>query len=297
MSVGEYIVLICPCFLPLMVFEILNGRLVKNRMPEILLSAENRPDSRYRPDIWVFKLLAIVLLRVILLLIGGGNQHLFFREDFSNRAGAFALVRKLEDVPDYLCGLRVNDKRLLIVFDPVVAIGDAAGTAFPIFHSGVKDGSDFIAGVLGIPLVHDIKERGKIIAGSILTVDSVVDGDEPHILLREHHFGVESNLQIVSSEPAHVLNDDGADLPGLHLGDQRLKAGPIEIHTGISIVREVDDVSQTVSAGIVFKVLLLIGNRVRLTYKVIISRQSLIECCHFCFSCCSLHGLPPPFFM
>ena len=99
-----------------------------------------------------------------------------------------------------------------------------------------------------------------------MTVDSVVDGDEPHILLREHHFGVESNLLIVSSEPAHVLNDDGADLPGLHLGDQRLKAGPIEIHTGISIVREVDDVSQTVSAGIVFKVLLLERDLSRVNY-------------------------------
>lgn len=49
-------------------------------------------------------------------------------------------------------------------------------------NSRFENGTDFIAGVLSVPLVHDIQERGKVIVRGIGTIHIVIDGDKPNAL-------------------------------------------------------------------------------------------------------------------
>ena len=58
----------------------------------------------------------------------------------------------------------------------------AFANPLPSLHPRFENGTDFIAGVLSVPLVHDIQERGKVIVRGIGTVNIVVDSDEPNTL-------------------------------------------------------------------------------------------------------------------
>lgn len=78
-------------------------------------------------------------------------------------------------------------------------------------HSRVEQGLDLIAGVLRVELVHDVQEGGKIIVRRPVAVHVVV-GNESDVFLREKHFRVEANLQLVSPKSAHVLDNDRPDL-------------------------------------------------------------------------------------
>ena len=73
-------------------------------------------------------------------------------------------------------------KGLLIAGNPLITVGNTAAAPFAILHPRLEYGTDFIAGVLGIPLIHDIQERGKVIVRGIGTVNIIVDSDEPNTL-------------------------------------------------------------------------------------------------------------------
>ena len=58
-----------------------------------------------------------------------------------------------------------------------------------------------------------------------------IDSDKTHALLREQHFRVKSHLQVITPQPAHVLDYDGADFPGFNVCKHGLKSGPLEVRT------------------------------------------------------------------
>ena len=44
------------------------------------------------------------------------------------------------------------------------------------------------------------------IRDSVCAVHVVIDSDKTHALLREQHFRVKSHLQVITPQPAHVLD-------------------------------------------------------------------------------------------
>ena len=73
-------------------------------------------------------------------------------------------------------------------------------------HSlGLDDGAHFPAGILGIEVVEQVADRGKITV-AMFGIHAVVHGDESHIHAGEYDLCVVSNLQIVPAEAAHVLH-------------------------------------------------------------------------------------------
>ena len=169
-------------------------------MTEIFLPVQYLPYRGHAPQIRVGILLSIGLLLVVSFCVCGGNQDLFLGEQFRYRSWAFALAGKQEDTLYHLCGLRVYHKRLLVAGEPVVAIGNTAGATLTVPHAGIKDRLDLVAGVLGIKLVHDIEERGKVVVGGVIAVYAVIDSDEAHILLGEKDFRIKSNFQIIPAK-------------------------------------------------------------------------------------------------
>ena len=80
--------------------------------------------------------------------------------------------------------------------------------------------------------------------------------------MRKHYLRIEANLQIVSSEAAHVLYDDGSDFSVFYFRKHFLESRTIEISPCIPIISEVLDIYKSISMGVFFEILLLVQYRV-----------------------------------
>ena len=68
------------------------------------------------------------------------------------------------------------------------------------------------------------------------TVHTIIDGNKVDAVLWKQHFRIHPDLQIVTPEPAHILNDNALDLARLDVGKHPLKSGPVEVGSRISVV-------------------------------------------------------------
>ena len=64
----------------------------------------------------------------------------------------------------------------------------------------------------------------------------VADGDEADVVRREDVVRVLSDLDVVPSEAAHVLDDDDVDPPALRIFEHPLYAGAVEIRAAVPVV-------------------------------------------------------------
>ena len=122
----------------------------------------------------------------------------------------------------------------------------------------LKRRTDFLAGVTGVPLVHDISERSKLIV-PFESIHAVVQSNQPGIVLPQH-FHIGADLQIVTTKTAHILYDNDRDSVGFDFGNHLLKSGSVELRTRDTIIREVDAVGKTVLFGVVLQYSLLVGD-------------------------------------
>lgn len=113
------------------------------------------------------------------------------------------------------------------------------------------------ADVARVPLVHDVAERGKIVV-ALLTIHAVVYGDEADVVFREIGVGVKAHLQIVATEPGHILDDHRVDEPGLNILQHLLEAGAVEIGAGIAIIPIVADIAHALPFGVLGKQIFLV---------------------------------------
>lgn len=90
-------------------------------------------------------------------------------------------------------------------------------------------------GVAGIPLIEKVSQRGEIII-TFLAVYSVIDGNEVYIFLREQHFRVHPDLEVVTSKAGHIFYDNHIDISGFNICQHFLEPRAIESRTADSIV-------------------------------------------------------------
>lgn len=112
---------------------------------------------------------------------------------------------------------------------------------------------DFLAGAFGIELVENVDERRHVVVHLIGTVYTVVDGDEADIVVWKHHLRVHTYLQIVPTQPAHILHDDGADTAFVDHAEQALPVRTIRICSAVTIVYEISRIGESVIVGILFQ--------------------------------------------
>lgn len=98
--------------------------------------------------------------------------------------------------------------------------------------------------------------------------------------MRKHHLRIETNLQIVSSEAAHVLYDDGSDFSVFYFRKHFLESRTIEISPCIPIISEVLDIYKSIFMGVFFEILLLRWNLSRgFSAKHNVSENSVQNIC------------------
>ena len=93
-----------------------------------------------------------------------------------------------------------------------------------------------VAGVLGIPLVHYVEERGEVVILRFVTVHAVIECNKAYLLLGEQNLGIKADLKIVSAETAHILDDNCADFPGFGFCKHCLKSGTVEVTPCVTVI-------------------------------------------------------------
>ncbi len=93
-------------------------------------------------------------------------------------------------------------------------------------------------------VLHDVPKGHEIIVTSG-TVHTVIDGNEPDIVLREKDLRTETYFQIVSSDSAHAHGKKNTDLVCFYHGDHALPFRTVEVGTGKTVVHEKLDFAET----------------------------------------------------
>ena len=171
---------------------------------------------------------------------------------------AFAFHRHAVDALNDRSRHRVDDPLVLVLLGFQVSVGHRTAGMLPGKVLCLKRRTDFLAGVTGVPLVHDISERSKLIV-PFESIHAVVQSNQPGIVLPQH-FHIGADLQIVTTKTAHILYDYDRDSVGFDFGNHLLKSGSVELRTRDTIIREVDAVGKTVLFGVVLQYSLLVGD-------------------------------------
>ena len=121
------------------------------------------------------------------LFVGGGVQHLFLFQQGCDLARSFSLHAECEDPLHNLRRFLVNHPFLRIVRITLVAVGNVGSQAFSTFSLCLVDGTDFAAGILGIPLIEPVLNACHVAVGAVGVngVEVVVDGNISHAVLRK----------------------------------------------------------------------------------------------------------------
>ena len=139
---------------------------------------------------------------------------------------------------------------------------------------GLKGGADFLAGVTGIPLIHNVAKRGKIIVPT-KTVHAIIQGNQPDILLAQQFHDL-TDLQIVTSQPGHIFDNDRPHMTCFYFCHHCIEAGTVKAGAGDAVIGEVGRTGKAVPSGVVLQHELLVGNAVALALQLIIPAQTLI---------------------
>ena len=163
-----------------------------------------------------------------------------------NLCRAVAGHTKVEDFLDHRSGLVINNPAGLIIRGFLVAVRRIGAERLTRLALCLEHRTDFLAGVLGIKLVENVDERGQIAFLLIGAVHTVVDGDEADIRLRECYLGVEADLQVITTQAAHVLDDDRSDAACIHLSNHALEVRSVEGCAAVPVIYKEAGVAETI---------------------------------------------------
>jgi len=159
----------------------------------------------------------------------------------------------------------------------LIAIDGAVGGWLAGFPFDANGRFLLAAQVAQVPLVHDIEEGRKFIAVLIVAVHAVGNGNKVDTVLPEENLRVKAGLQVITTRPTHVLDNDMGHLSGLNVRHQPLPCGTVKIAAAPAIIGIVAAVGVASLLGIAFEVFFLIHDGVAITSIVIVTAQPLIQ--------------------
>ena len=168
-------------------------------------------------------------------------QHLFRCQSIRNGCGTVALASQTEYFTDNLCGRLVHDKGLLVVRLSLVAVGNRTAAPHSVFHSGLEYRLDFVAGVLCVPLVHDVQKRREVIVLRGGAVHIVVDSDEANVQERKHTADVVADHEIITPETGKVFDYDAIYLSLFDLFHHSEEIRSFKVLTTPAVVTKLGD--------------------------------------------------------
>ena len=170
------------------------------------------------------------------------------------------------------CGFIIHNPMLLWIVGVFhVAVGRVGGQILASFAFLPHNVTDFLTAVLDVKFVDDIQKRRKIVVLLIGAVHTAVYGDETDIVFGEKHLGIDANLQIVSTDTAHIFGEDDTNFIILHQFDHALPIGSIKVCTGVPVIHKKLDIFETLFFSVPIENRLLIDNAVAIACQFIVT--------------------------
>ena len=94
------------------------------------------------------------------------------------------------------------------------------------------------------------------------TVHTAVDGNEPHVILRECDLGIHPNFQIISTDAAHIFCDDRTDLSVFHQRHHALPIQSLKVRARVTVIYKELRIAEAVFLCISAEIGFLIHNAV-----------------------------------
>ena len=262
-----------------------------HRMSHILRLGQNLPDDVAAPVIGIGELLlAFPHALVLLAKVDRRGVDLVIEQNTGNVIGTFALDGQLEDAPHHGGSFLVDQPVVFVLRVFLIAVDGTVGGGLAGFPLDTNGGFLLAAQVTKIPFVHDVEEGRKFIAVLVIAVHAVGDSHKVDAMLPEEYLCVKAGLQIITTSPTHVLDNDMGYLSGLNVRHQLLPCRTLEIAAAPSIIGIVTAVGVASLLGIAFKVFFLIHDGVTIPGVVIVAGQPLIESGDFFLSLFHAHS-------
>ncbi len=224
------------------------------------------------------------------ILVGGGSKYLFFFKLFFDLARSSSLHTKVENLFDHLCGFFVNDPFFRVVGILYIPIWHIDGQSLATLALCFLHGSDFAAGIFGEKFVKPVLDTCNIAVGAvgIDAVKVVVDGNVPHIVLRESVVDVQSRQRRITTESGKVFRNDRSHTTGFDFAEHFLKAWAVEANPTPAVVDEKCRGWETIIPCVLKQHGFLILDGIRQIFLAVfllilgvLYGQSAIECCDF----------------
>ena len=249
-----------------------------HRMPHILRLGQNLPNDVAAPVIGVGELLlAFPDAFILLAKVDRRRVDLVIEQNAGNIVRAFTLDGQLEDTPHHGGSFLVDQPVILVLRVFLVAIDGAVGGGLAGFPLDPNGGFLLAAQVTKIPFVHDVEEGRKFVAVLIVAVHAVGNRHKVDAVLPEEYLRVKAGLQVITTGPAHILDNDMGNLSGLDVRHQPFPCGTVKITAAPSVIGIVAAVGVASLLGIAFEVFFLIHDGVAITSIVIVTAQPLIQ--------------------
>ena len=184
---------------------------------------------------------------------------------------------QLENLTNYLGGSFIHYPMVLIVRVFGVAVWRLGTQRFAGFALCLEHRTNFLTGVLGIKFVENVDKRSKITVLLIGTVHAVVDGNKAYICAGKSDLGIETYLEVISSQSAHILYDDRADLAFVYKDHKALPIRSFEGSPTVAIVNEKHRVPEAIFISELLEDSLLIQNRIAIPLKFIVTGQTAVQ--------------------
>ena len=206
------------------------GRAEVERVPHVFRLGQDTGDSLPIPGIGAGRVQrGLAGTTVALGHVVAGGFDLLPLQRLGDIAGAQPVNAELIDPANDRRGFFVDQPVILVLRIADESIDRRIGDRLPRSALLLEGGSRLAGLVAEIPLVHDVQERGELVAVLILAVDVVGNGDEADVMLPEEYFCIVAGLKVLAAKTAHVLDENRCDLAFLNIAHQLLPCRTVEI--------------------------------------------------------------------
>ena len=222
------------------------------------------------PAIWTGRVQVVAVFPSFLVVLVGRVQDLLSGQDSGDLVGPLPSGAQLEHPAYHRGGHLVRHNFLGVLILLFVSVGWFGARTLSALRLHPLDGPHLFAGVLGVELVGPVADGVEVVAALHQGIHSVVDCDEPDALLWKIEFRQLSHLQVLPTQAAEILNDQGLHLAALdHLHDL-LPCGPVEVGAGVSVVGQEQGVLKSIVCGVLLQKQLLVVDGVGLSLPLVL---------------------------
>src|SRR5690554_7094492 len=155
-----------------------------------------------------------------------------------------------ENISDHFGGFLIYNPVQLIFRVLNITVRRIGAERLARLSLGFEHSTDFLASILSVPFINNVKKRCKVTVCLVYTINTVVNSNESYICFRKHNLSIIAYFEVIPAEAGHILNDNRSDSTGLYICNHAVKGWPIKSCTADPIIHIKFDVTKTVVLSI-----------------------------------------------